>query len=117
MSDDPDTNTTTPPVTGPSTPPPARVPAAARPTAAERKEAEAEAGRQPRFTLDRLAGPDGPAIVTSAFDGDPPLYAGSAGVLAGAFHDRDPEGDGFTRAEIKNAVESYLEHVDTSTEA
>lgn len=95
----------------------APVPREAQPTRAQRRQAEEQsAQREPRFPLERLLGPDGPAIVTSAFDGEPPAYAVSRGVLAGAFHGKDPDGDGMTRAEIRKAVEGFLTHVDSSTQ-
>jgi hypothetical protein len=93
------------------------VPREARPSAADRRRAEEQSSRrEPRFGLERLMGRDGPAIVTAAFDGTPPPYATSRGVMAGAFYGKDADEDGLTRAEVRNAVEAYLSHPDESTQ-
>lgn len=84
------------------------------PTRAQRRAAEEQSGqREPRFSLERLRGPDGAAVVEGAFaaagqDAPPGAFV----ALASGLDDVDE--DGLTRAQIRQRVGAFHAHEDTT---
>jgi hypothetical protein len=85
------------------------------PTRAERRRAEAQSSqREPRFTVDRLRSGEGHALVEGAYATNDEVAPNGAYValLSGGLDDVDDEG--LTRAEIRQRVQKFLAHEDTT---
>ena len=85
------------------------------PTPSQAQAAAEETPREPRFSIERLRSPEGPAIVSSAYEDadEMPVGANSAATIGGAFAGREP-GDELTRTQIRKAVDAYFNREDTT---